>query len=351
GEDFTTPGELPFMDSFGFDWTFDLANAKNRVVLTAIAQTENAKVAYTWTSDKTLQTWTRETVGEIYPSNVFADCQSEPGQCNYWIQGLLTTANASGQLAMVVMVSFQDGNSNNAPEKYATLVSQRKSLTSEWSAFKSIDSFGPADVNINNYIPKGLVVTPKGKTVVAMDKVFGIGDEATPSVNTVKVFQSDKFGKSFVSKDAGVLSSGYGNGNSFIVNQGEKVYMLFQKDFDDSYEGSQIYIGEVGKMSKAKHPASLKGFDANGLVIKNGNPVAVIEDESDSSSSLYSVTANGAKVGKPHKFMQASGSKRLFTYTVSCFSKTKRALCASGINLEPDDMQLDLLGLEVTFVK
>ena len=351
GEDFSTPVTLPNSSDVSSGWNTAVTSVKNRVVIIGASAAEDGGMLYSWTSNADLSSWSRKEIGELYPSNVFSECPTSDESCSYRVSGVAIVANPSGNQSVLYMVSVLDDRGEVASEKYAAFASQRKSLTANWNSPQNIDSYGPLYINGYHYWPDDFLITPKGKTVIAFGKSFSIDGNMASAIEVVKVFQSTGAGKQFISKDASVLSQGFGNISPNIVNVGEKVYLAYSKEFDDSYLGSEIYFGEVGKMNKAKKPGSLAGYDLADMTVVKGKPTIIAVNESNTPTIGYKATFNGKKVGTPTAFMTPSGNKSLMRWGVICSNLKSSAVCSSGIRVSDDEQDWSTMGIEVNFIK
>lgn len=350
GEDFSTPVTLPNSTDISSGWNTSITSINNRVVIVGTTAMEDGGLVYSWTSNANLSSWKKKEIGEVYPSSVFADCPVSDENCSYSHANIAVVSNAAGNQALLFMVSVEDTRNEESSEKYAAFASQRKSLTGKWTELQNIDTYGPANISGYHYWPDDFLITPKGKTVIAFQKSFSLDFSMDNAIDVVKVFQSNGVGKSFVSKDAATLTAGFGNGAPNLVNVGEKVYLAYSKEFDNTYLGSEIYLGVVGKMKIAMKPSSLAGHDLVDMVLVKGKPTIITVNESNSPTLAYKATLN-AKVSTPSEFLTPAGDKSVMRWGVMCTSLKSSAVCTAGIRASDDPENWDTMGIEATFLK
>lgn len=239
GNTFTEPALLPATQSKNLLEVYVFSNQNAITLFTTSLVDENL---FGDTYDLVGKKWHANEVGDLFPDSVFTKCDYSDENCEQNVNGAILKSNAKGQqvLLMTVVSRLQQ----ESLETYAAYVFKRSSGTKVWNSRAILDSYGPADVYSWNFWPTSVVVTPKGKSVIAFNRQFNT------EPNSIETYTSSSMNKAFKRTDELAISSLTNTSDGHLVNQGEKVYLAFSA-WEDLYANNRSLYGKVSDLDHA----------------------------------------------------------------------------------------------------
>ncbi|MCX6403603.1 MAG: hypothetical protein NT032_06840 [Actinobacteria bacterium] len=351
GNNFSIRTELPVDNGMTIDSDSELVIDSLGKIITIIGEfrDESSVHLFSWISNKTQSAWTKKVVTDnVFPTSTFDFCEYSSETCFHGIQNLTFGQNAKGQQSLVARVKVATNSADPNTEQWANIAYQRKSATSNWKSPQVLDTFGPEEINSYTYMVGPVVVTPKGKSAYAYSK--GYNDDP----HAIQIFVSSGFGKKFVRKDQGVLSSVYGTESPTLVNVGEKIYTAFNKNTSaEDEDHPDVYFGEVGKLNKAKKVGTAGSHRMVSFGQLNGKLTVVSESESDGKFSVQVRKFNGKKWSGPKTILNHPNGFGISPWDSGCDVSAKLFICSASVLAEaydPENYQ-NPIGLNVEIIR
>jgi hypothetical protein len=351
GNNFSDPTELSLGSGMRIESDYELEIESLGKIVTLVAEVRNDESVqiFSWTSNKNLTAWTKKVVtNDVFPARIFSECTTYSYPCYHAVRNLRLGQNSKGQQTLVARVFVSDDDTNPATDHWANFAFQRKTPTSNWKAPQMLDSFGPEEVDRHAYQVSQVVVTPKGKAAWAYTKGFNDDPDA------VQIFVSSGFGKAFKLKDHGTLSSVYGTGTPTLVNVGEKFYTAFNKNSsEDELAQPDVYVGEVGKLNKAKRVGTAGTHRMFAFTILNGKFTMVSESESNGKYIIQLRKLSKNMWSQPVEILAHPNGYGVSPWESGCDYSPKLMICSAPVLPQPFDPNQwpAPVGLNVEIVK